>query len=276
VSRSIGAAPSNYTAVDVDTQYLWRTTVHDDNSLTDIDSVTIYVYKTGATKGSFDEQRSYGFRWLRVGDVWQELTGAGWGTSYTYLNAAGSSHDTVSKTVKEGEWRFAAKLSKLAHYTSTNTDWNYEANVRDRAGGSGSRTGLLDVNVYISIVIVSAIDFGAVAAGVANQSALSMPAYTTYTANAIVKIQIRGGGDPTNEYGDTFPLSNIYDGQTTPASNNDGKKLTTSAQDWKTGLGVALDSQQPMYWFVTTPDPFPAGSYTFTYYINVDLQTWAT
>jgi hypothetical protein len=87
---------------------------------------------------------------------------------------------------------------------------------------------------------------------------------------------VLGSGDPTNEFMDSFPLSNIYVGKTSDYHNNDGKKLTTSLQNLYSDLPVALNQNENMYWFVTTPDPFPPGAYTFQYVINIDYQTWAT
>jgi len=120
------------------------------------------------------------------------------------------------------------------------------------------------------------VDFGTLSAGLNNQTAASNPYVVTYTGNAILLFQVWGSGDPTNEFGDSFQLSNIYIGQTGTSSNNDGKALTTSPQDLYSSLGVASNQNENMYWFVTTPNPFPPGTYTFSYVINVDYQTWAT
>ncbi len=138
-----------------------------------------------------------------------------------------------------------------------------------------SRTGILDQNLYISIVIPSIVDFGTLSAGQSNSSA-SGPYAATYTGNAVLLFGISGSGDPTNGYGDSFPLSNVYVGQTNLAVNNDGIKLTTSSQNFMTNLVVALNQNENMYWYATTPDPFPPGAYTFTYAINIDFQSYAT
>jgi hypothetical protein len=207
----------------------------------------------------------------------QELTGAdAWiGSGYAYLVSVDSSHTTGNP--KLGTWTFAARLANLAQYTSTNMDWNYEVNIRNKSGSStASRSGLLDVNLYVSIAVPSAVDFGTVSEGVTNQSASGNPYLATYTGNAILLCQVSGGGDPINEFGDYFPLSNIYVGKTSDPANNDGKKLTTSLQDLYRDLPVASNQNKDMYWFVTTPDPFPPGAYTFQYIINIDWQTYAT
>jgi len=55
-----------------------------------------------------------------------------------------------------------------------------------------------------------------------------------------------------------------------------GVELSTSPQSLYSSLAVALNQNKDTYWFITTPDPFPPGTYTFTYVISIDYQTWAT
>jgi hypothetical protein len=284
-------ATGNPPAVNVNTEYWWSTVVTDSGSIKDVDSVMIYIYKTGATKTIFDQQRAYGFRWVRKSwsgnagmacstdtGCWHELVGNNaWVQSgYAYLVTADSAHTTISDTTTSGTWTFAAQLSKLAQYTSTNMDWNYEADIQNRALSSASKTGILDVNLYVSITIPTSIDFGTLSMGLTNSSAASNPYAATYTGNAILLFQVWGGADPVDQYNDTFPLSNIYVGLTGTLSNNDGKKLTYSAQNLYSSLPVAANQNENMYWFVTTPNPCPSGTYTFSYVINIDYQTWAT
>jgi len=278
-------------AVNVNTEYWWSTVVTDSGSLTDVDNVVIYVFKTGVTKTNFDQQRAYAFRWVRKNwsgnagmacsdpqGCWHELTGNNVWTqsSYTYLVTLDGAHTTAGPGTTTGTWTFAAELSKLAQYTSTNMDWNYEVDIQNRALSSASRTGVLDVNLYVSITIPTSVNFGTLSAGLNNQTAVSNPYTAQYTGNAILLFQVWGSGDPTNEFGDSFPLANMYVGQTGTPSNHDEKALTTSPQNLYSSLGVASNQDENMYWFVTTPNPFPPGTYTFTYTINVDYQTWAT
>jgi hypothetical protein len=273
-------------AINVNTEYWFSTTIGDTGGLTDVDSVVIYIYKTGVTKTTFDQQRAYGFRWVRQGwsgspscstsgGCWQELTGTGtWSATLTYLISADSSHSTLGAATT-GTWTFAAQLNKLAQFTSTNMDWNYEVDIQNIAStSSASRSGVLDVNLYVSITVPSSVNLGTLSGGATNSSAGNYPA--TYTGNAILVFQIYGPGDPANQYGDTFPLSNIYVGQTGTPSNNDGRKLAYSSQNLYSSLPVAASQNENMYWFTTTPNPFPPGTYSFSYVINIDIQTWAT
>jgi len=89
-------------AVNVNTEYWFSAAVGDTGGLVDIDNIVIYIYKTGITKTTFDEQRAYGFRWVRKNwsgratiacDVstgcWHELNGvSSWSETLTYLVSA--------------------------------------------------------------------------------------------------------------------------------------------------------------------------------------------
>ncbi len=174
------------------------------------------------------------------------------------------------------KWQFAVKLDQLAVYTTNGAGlWNLKVTVVSRSSGnpSGARAGTFDVNLLISITVPGNMDWGTVAAGSLNVTASGMPVYTTYTANAIVTITVYGGGDPISQYGDTFPLSYIYVGKTSNPANNDGTKLSTSPTVFYSSLPVAASSNLAMYWFISTPNPFTPGAYTFTYYEIIQLQS---
>jgi hypothetical protein len=100
-----------------------------------------------------------------------------------------------------------------------------------------------------------------------------MPVYATYTANAIVNIAVYSSANPMNQYGDTFPLSYVYVGKTGNPANNDGVVLSTSSTVFYSNLPVAANSNVAMYWFISTPNPFTPGTYTFTYYEVIQLQS---
>jgi len=139
----IGA--NNVTEVNVETVYSWAIMVGDESSMKYLESVTIYLREANGTNDGFDEQGSYGFRWLR-GDVWQQLTVKGWSNTTTYLNPAQSNHTQISPTLGQGEWRFAAKLPEKALYSGNSDRWLFEAVVRDRAGAESQKSIMFDVN----------------------------------------------------------------------------------------------------------------------------------
>ena len=190
-----------------------------------------------------------------------------------------SSVTTITGSALTGEWQFALKLDQLAVYTTNGAGlWSFKATGVSKAGGSpsGARAGTFDVNLLVSVTVPGNMNWGTVAAGSLNVTASGMPVYTTYTANAIVTITIYGGGDPTSQYGDSFPLSSIYVGKTSSPANNDGVVLSTSPTVIYSSLPIAANSNLAMYWFISTPNPFTPGTYTFTYYETIQLQGMQT
>jgi hypothetical protein len=147
IALSIGNR--NSTAVNVDTMYLWRVMVGDNNSIADLVNVTIYLHMSDVKPGLFDEQRSYAFRWLK-GDLWQELDSVGWTYVGTYLNHTESDHTPISTKVGGGEWDFAITLPKLALFSESSHGWLFEADAHDNAGASDVRLMSFGVNLYVS------------------------------------------------------------------------------------------------------------------------------
>ena len=284
--------PGNPPAVNVNTEYWFSTSITDNGGLPDMDNVAIYLFKaSNAAKANFDQQRSYGFRWIRqywsgesmypcsdAQGCWQELTGnnawSSTGGPYVYLNPGDSSHTGIG-TVKAGVWTFALQFSKVAQYTSSNMDWNFEVDLRNNAGSTISSSGAFDVNLYVSISMPSSINFGTLTSGQNNVPLPSNPYAITYTGNAQLQLQAWSpSAYITNEFGYSISVSNLYIGKN-PTPDSTGFDLSTSPQTF-TSMPVAFNQNQNMYWYVSTPDPFPPGTYTFTYIISVDYQTWAT
>jgi hypothetical protein len=281
-----GSPPS----VDPDIEYWYWTGITDNNGLSDIDHIDAFIFRSGATTGTFNETKSYEFKWVRkngatptggacnpVSGCWYELGAGGWvGAGFTYLVSADSVVPTLTGGTKTGTWKFALKVSKIALDTfGFSTHWNFEGDVYDKSAATALRTGQLDQNLYISINPVGALNFGTIAGGQNNASLPSNPLPSTYTTNAIAGLQLLGSGDPTNQFGDSFPLANIYVGKTANAANNDGIKLAVSATSLYTSMQVQAGATRNMYWFVTTPDPFGAGTYTFVYTVNIIFQTYS-
>jgi hypothetical protein len=292
LSTSSGGAnmttPQN---VNPTVEYWYGTGAYDSQAGTDFQSITLDLYRTGHTSGTFAQSFVYSFRWVANGwsgtpscstspGCWQELQSSGWvASSFNYLVSTDSSVTTISGSALTAEWQFAVKLDQLAVYTTNGAGlWNFKVTAVSKSSGnpSGARAGTLDVNLLIIITAPGNMSWGTVAAGSVNVTATGMPVYTTYTANAIVNITIYGNGDPANQYGDSFPLSYIYVGKTGNPANNDGVVVSTSSKVFYSSLPVAANANLPTYWFISTPNPFTPGSYTFTYYETIQLQSMQT
>jgi hypothetical protein len=278
-SIQIDTSPSsaaNRTAVDVYTWYLVKIAVSDPDTLADIQSVTVRLYKAGvAWSDSMDEERRQGAMWT-YGGSWMYLFAAGWDvTDNNYLAAAGSvAPSPLTETA--GTWTFQFRWRSLSHYT-TGGGWRIEARVVDKSSNLAWRTNVIDVNLLLSIVIPTSISWTATA-GQANVTAAGMPFVIQYASNAIVKIQVKAT-NPTNSFGDTFSASNILiDDDANPATDTHTQKLTSAFVDWYPGLGVNYIGGTTInaYWFVTVPAGQPTGTYTFTYSVQFVFQDYAT
>lgn len=274
----------------------WSGLVGDSGTLTDIDHVTIYIYKTGATKGTFDQLRSYGFRWVRRGysqatpgascapgtgtpaGCFQELGGGGWVNTFTYF-VSGDSSRPNTPTGTSGTWTFAATLANLALYADKNaaSHWNYEVDVQSRSNPShplATKTGKFDMNLYMQIATASLniANLTAVTPGAANAS-LGTTTWS-YVSNAPLNAQVQANDLPTDEFADTIPIDTIMVGQVTPpgtCTSATCTKLSLTQQNYATNQANQASPVLNMYWYISPPNPMAPGTYTFTYVLSI---TW--
>jgi hypothetical protein len=279
-----------------DNEEWWSAIFADSGGLSDFDGVTVFVYKTGATTGTFNATKSYGFRWVRTGynivtpgdtcptgtgtpaGCFQELTATGWKNTLTYLVSADSSRPTWDHAgPSSGTWTFAATLSTLALYTDSSAPnhWNFEADCASKSGShpTGTRTGTLDMNMYLSLTLPSANinNATAITPGATNQQ---MGTTTwTYTSNAAINVQMVAGSDLTNQYGDTIPITDVTIGSVSPASScsmgSTCITLSLSNQNYATDQPVQVSPTNTIYWYLSPPSVVVPGGYTFTYTMTI-------
>lgn len=272
----------------------WSETVSESGGLSDIDGVTIYIYKTPATLGTFNLTKSYGFRWVRKGynvvtagaacspgtgtpaGCFQELSGSGWVNSFTYFVSADSSRPTWSGAgAASGQWTFAATLSPLALYTDTGATnhWNFEADETSKSGaGTKTRTGTFDMNMYLSLTLPSAnINNGtAITPGSTNQQIGTST--WAYTSNAPINVQMLAGQNLTNQYGDQIPITDMAIGSVTPAASCTGSScitLSLSNQNYQSNQPVQVSPTNTIYWYLSAPAVVVPGGYTTTYTVTI-------
>jgi hypothetical protein len=259
--------------------------------LSDFDGVIVYVYKTGAAIGTFNATKSYGFRWVRKGynvvtagdtcptgtgtpaGCFQELTATGWKNTLTYLVSGDTYRPTWSwGGPTSGTWTFAATLSPLALYTDSSAinHWNFEADDASKSGShpTGTRTGALDMNMYLSLTLPSANinNATAIAPGATNQQIGTTT--WTYTSNAPINDQMVAGQNLTNQYGDQIPITDVTIGSVSPASSCSGSTcltLSLSLQNYQTSQPVQVSPTNTIYWYLSAPSVVVPGTYTFTY-----------
>jgi len=272
----------------------WSGAVSDSGGLSDIDGVTIYIYKTPATTGTFNLTKSYGFRWVRKGytvvtsgaacspgtgtpaGCFQELSGSGWVNSFTYFVSADSSRPSwTGAGAASGQWTFTATLSSLALYTDTGATnhWNFETDVTSKSGaGTKTRTGTFDMNMYLSLTLPTAnISNGtAISPGSTNQQIGTTT--WTYTSNAPINVQMLAGQNLTNQYGDQIPIIDITLGSVSPAASCTATTcitLTLSNQNYQSNQPVQVSPTNTIYWYLSAPAVVVPGGYSTTYTVTI-------
>jgi hypothetical protein len=273
----------------------WSALFGDTGGLSDLDGVIVYIYKTGATMGTFNATKSYGFRWVRQGynvvtagdpcstgtgtpaGCFQELTAAGWKSTLTYLDLAGSSRPTWGWAgPTSGTWTFGATLSALALYTDSSAPnhWNFEADATSKSGaGTEMRTGTLDMNMYLSLTLPSGNINNATAITPGSTNEQIGTTTWTYTSNAPIDDQMVAGQNLTDQYGDQIPITDVTIGSVSPASScsmgSTCITLSLSNQNYQTDQPVQVSPTNTIYWYLSAPSVVVPGTYTFTYTMTI-------
>ena len=164
VSASLNTLRDQTQSQNPNIRLILRTVISDPNSLVDIDSVVVYVYRAGGRKDGFIAERSYAFKWIRKGSNnppancntsggrWYELIAREtWTDSHTYLDRSNTSHDEVSPKLRQGDWRFALRLPRPARPASAVLCWNFEVRIADRSNATASSGGYACDTEFTSI-----------------------------------------------------------------------------------------------------------------------------
>jgi hypothetical protein len=297
--------PTRPSVTAAGSQIFWSGLVGDtNNGLSDIDGVTIYIYKSPVsapiTTSTFNASKAYAFRWVRKGynvvtsgdacstgtgspaGCFQELTGSKWSNTLNYLSSSLSTRPTWSGAgPQSGTWSFAATLAQNALYTDNGAPnhWNYELDVTQKSGSHAvaSRTGTLDMNVYQQMTVPDTnfnINLASATPGAANES---MGTVTwSYSSNQPMNVNIIASGDANSTvYGgtpDLIPIANFMVGTSSTASGCSATtclKLSTSTQPYATNMLAQISPSLSMYWYISPPNPVVPGTYTFTYTVTM-------
>jgi hypothetical protein len=272
VVKSIGiylpSQPDNLTAIDVDTEYVFKVTVNDTALLTNILNITLRLYTN--SWGAVDTaQRHYSFLW-KYSDTphFSQI-----GPSGTYLVLG----DCVTPTLdgqNQGVFEFALKMDKLAINTDVN-GWTVKAEAFDTFDppGMGWRAIEFQMNQYSSLTIPTSVTW----AGAPGNTYQGNPStdHITYTTNFVTKIQVEAT-TPTSAHGDTFAVSNIMiDKDSQGGSKHSFSDMVTGYSDWlTTQSNEVADKQVNCYWFVSIPAGQASGTYTFTYYMRTYFESY--
>jgi hypothetical protein len=256
---------ATHDVINPNTWYSLKVQVTDPRSLAHITRIELRFHRSNTPwSGSSDEQTSIGAAW--VNNSWDYLyPGTGWhATNGQYLDNQGSL-GPGNLTLTSGTWVFKFKWPATSHYT-TGGGWTLEARALDDSAGVVSSTRTFDANLYLSYSVTPLLT---IRPGEAGSIVL------TYTANAIVKIQVAATDPTDNATGSSFPASyiTVSDTQNQTVSSRT-MHLGNSLADWQGNLPPAQNGTLIMWWSVTMPDAAPLGQYSFTYTVDLQFQQY--
>jgi len=254
------SSPSQVSSTDPWTEYYANASITTTKTFGNLLNVTWVFNSSDVAEGAPDNVRNhYTFKWTPA-EGFREITTTG------HLIAENSVNASLSSS--SGWFRLAFRFGK----TANKTNWTCRVTAYLNATTSSSKkSSPWAMNTYIGFSLSAASVNWDGLPNYSNVSASSMPLNINITSNVNVKIQVRGDGDLKNG-SNSIPLSNVYVSQTNTPSG-DGKKLTTTYQDWKTSIPPTEGGIHPSYWFLTIPLGTPSGTYRFTFYVEVSEQT---
>jgi len=257
-------------------EYEVTATIGDDNTLSDVKNVTVYLYDpgNGYTNGTYDQVGSYGFAWVNAtGSIsWKELTAGGWSGTLGQLDSPHCSYPDL--TGSSGDWVFEFAMSKVSRRTATADGWKVQVWVYDEDEARASNQVLqFGINFYYEVMTVNAVTWTSVTLGGANQTADLNPYEFTVTANAPFKIQIKSlVSQLTGTLGQTpFAVSNIAIDNDAVVGDAKIAHLSTSWQDFESNAAGSNVSKNS-YWFITIPTVVRDDTYTFGFASQVVIN----
>lgn len=261
------SASQDGSQIDVNTEYRVDFDIADDNTLEDLDTVTITIWGPSSSEGGADsESDHYTFTYTQDTDTWAE-TGPDGGDSHL---VSGSCVDPADQTAGSGSFTLAFKLAKIAERTDTAT-WTIKIAVTDDSAASDSDSTLsFGLNFYLELTVDDGSHSWSGLSPGDTDTQIDDPVDNdidlTVTANAAFDLQAKSDGDLSSN-GDTIPDENVKIHKDTVGS---AVGLTTSYADIGGLTAQEAGSSLSKYFslWITVPNPQQDGTYTYTLLIQ--------
>lgn len=263
----------NASALTVNTECHVNFTVTDDNTLKNLNNVTIIMWESGtASEGASDAERTrYTFTWVNSTDTWASSPSGFITTGNCKDPGSGSSATSY-------EFTLAFDLSRVATYTSSNTAWKIKIYAYDAGGNAASDATLMfGLAFYSEITITDAThSWGNLNPGATDQQITSSDGDIDFNivANDNWTVQAKGSGDLTNG-ANTIALSNVKIHKDTLSS---AVSLTQTYADVGGLTNQTAPSSQSgtaadcILW-ISVPNGAMPGDYTYTLSLQIVHQT---
>lgn len=181
------AEDKNDTALTVNTEYHLNFTISDNNTLADLDNVTLRVWDTSsaATENGTDaEADHYSFTWTESTDTWASSPSG-------FINTGNCKDPGQASSETEYTFTCAFDLSKTAGYTANTDDWSITIMVWDDSDDFDvERSIVFGVAFYSEISVTdSTHTWGNLNPGDENQTITDSPLNFDVIANAAWDVQ---------------------------------------------------------------------------------------
>lgn len=262
---------ANNTQLDVDTQYHLNFTLSDEDTIADIDNVTICIWKESVSdeNGTVAEQSCYNFTWVESTGIWTSNP-AGFKIDANCTDPGPAFGETQAK------FRLAFDLSKVAQKSTGTTDWNVTIFAWDESTHSDvERKIWFGVYAYTEITITDTTHaWSALSPGSENTAVTGQPVGFTVVSNANYDIMVKGNDTKLiSQYEDELGIGNITQyGSDTVGSSIPLTETYADVPDLVNESPGATESPVSLgvYLWIDVPAAQPPGDYEYELDIKVE------
>ena len=248
--------------LDPQTNYKFKVSVTDNNTLVDISTVELNLYVDNILL-SDNRRDHYSFKFTAPG-TWEEI---GPDTDERHLVTDNCVAPDNSQT--SGDYIFVVKFDIIAQPTSS-YEWDAWAKATDNNALTDNLTNenKFNVNNYVSLAVDdSALTFSG-SPGQENVQPTENPTVATVDANVNFNIQCKDN-NWTGSLGGTIGADNTKAAK--DASHTGEITLSTGYDTLWSGVGYGENVTDNIYWFLNIPSSARDPSYTTTFYVKATL-----
>jgi hypothetical protein len=249
--------------LDPQTDYKFKVSVTDNNTLVDISTVELKLYVDNILLPD-DRRNHYTFKFTAP-DTWEEI-----GPDTDERHLVTGSCQPPDNTQKSGDYVFVVKFDVIAQPTLSN-QWDAYAKATDNNSTSDNLTdgNKFDVNDYVSLTVDDENLTFTGAPGDENVEPTEQPTVATVDANRPFDIQCKVN-DWTGSLGDTIGADNTKAAQDNLHTGENILSSTIYRNIW-TNASYGEGETKDIYWFLTIPDEANDPSYTTIFFVKAKV-----
>jgi hypothetical protein len=248
--------------LDPQTNYKFKVSVTDNNTLADISTVELKLYYDNILLPD-NRRNHYTFKFTAPG-TWEEI-----GPDTDERHLVTGSCVAPDNTQTSGTYVFVVKLDVIAQPTVSN-DWDAWAKATDDNGLTDDLTdeNKFKVNDYVSLTVDDAALTFTGSPGQENVEPTEQPTVATVDTNRDFEIRVKVD-NWAGSLGGTIGADNTKAAQ--GASHENEIVMSNSYAELWTNVGYGEDVAKNIYWFLDIPGSARDPSYTTTFYVQARI-----